>query len=101
MYPSAELTALEVRKIILRQKIAVSRLECVSLAEQASRPIALLDRVIAQWRKISPLMKFAAVPLGFLLRRKLLPRKVSLFRSALRWAPAVLSAMRMARTRSS
>jgi len=100
MYPTAELASLEVRKILLRQKIAASRLECVALAERVARPIALLDRVITQWRKISPLAKIAAVPLGFVLRRKLLPRKVSLFRSALRWAPAVLSAMRMARGRS-
>ena len=99
MYPTAELASLDARKILLRQKIAASRLECVALAEKASRPIALLDRVITQWRKISPLMKIAAVPLGFLLRRKLLPRKVGLFRSALRWAPAVLSAMRVARAR--
>lgn len=98
MYPTAELALIDARKLSLRQKIAVSRLECVALAERASRPIALLDRVITQWRKISPVMKIAAVPLGLLLRRKLLPRKIGLFRSALRWAPAVLSAMRMART---
>lgn len=97
MYPTAELESLDARKILLRQKIAASRLECVALAESASRPIALLDRVITQWRKISPIIKVAAVPLGFMLRRKLLPRKMGLFRSALRWAPAVLSAMRMAR----
>jgi hypothetical protein len=101
MYPTAELKTLEVRKLVLRQKIAASRLECAALAERASRPVALLDRVITQWRKISPLAKIAAVPLGFMLRRKLLPRKGSLFRSALRWAPAVLSAMRMAKARSS
>lgn len=99
MYPTAELKGLELRKLALQQKIAASRLECAALAERASRPVALLDRVIVQWRKISPLAKIAAVPLGFLLKQKLLPRKTSLFRSALRWAPAVLSAMRMAKTR--
>lgn len=98
MYPTAELSELAVRKAALRQRIAASRWKCAALAERVARPIALLDRVVAQWRKISPLAKFAALPLGLLLRRKLVPRKIGIFRTALRWAPAILQAVRMAQT---
>lgn len=97
MYPSGELTQLALRKIAVRQRIAVRRLEVVSLASEAARPVAWLDRAIVQWKKISPFAKFAALPLALLFRRSLLPKKVSLFRQVFRWAPAVFSALRMYR----
>lgn len=99
MYPTAELNELTARKAVLRQRIAASRWECTALAERVARPIALLDRVVAQWRKISPMAKLAALPLGLLLRKKIVPSKSGLFRRALRWAPVVLQAMRMAQSR--
>lgn len=102
MYPSRELTALAARKLAVRQRIAVARLECASLAAEAARPIALADRVIVQWRRLSPFVKFAALPLGLLFRRRLVPRsKGGLIRQALRWVPAVLSAVRILQARRS
>ena len=101
MYPSRELTSLAARKLAVRQRIAVARVECASLAVEAARPIALADRVIAQWRRLSPFVKFAALPLGLLFRRRLVPRKGGLIRQALRWVPAVLSAVRILRARRS
>ena len=95
MYPSRELTALALRKRMLRQRIAVARWECVALASDVARPIALVDRAIVQWRKISPLVKFAALPLGLLFRRRLIPASGGFFRKIVRWAPVALSAMRM------
>ena len=95
MYPSRELTALARRKDALCHRIAASRSECVAFAADAARPIALIDRALVQWRKISPLVKFAALPLGLLFRRRLMPAKGGFFRKILRWAPVVLSAARM------
>lgn len=96
MYPTRQLTILELRKIAVRQRIAVTRWECVSLAAEAARPIAWVDRALVQWRKISPFAKFAAVPLGLLLSRRLRPGKGGgLFRQLLRWAPIGFKAARM------
>ncbi|SRR6266540_3574067 len=95
MYPTRELTALALRKRALRQRISVTRWECVALASDVARPIALIDRAIVQWRKISPLVKIAALPLGLLFRRRLMPAKGGFFRNILRWAPMMFSAARM------
>jgi hypothetical protein len=96
MYPAAELTELAARKSRLRRAIAVSRLQCVAAAAEIARPIGVADHLVAQWHKISPFAKIAAVPLGFVLRRRLMPlRRTGLLGQALKWMPTVLGAARV------
>jgi hypothetical protein len=96
MYPAGELADLADRKVHLQRRIAVTRLHCIAEAAVIAKPIGLLDRTIEGWRKIAPIAKIAAVPLGILLQRRLLPKPSgSLIRQALKWMPAVMSAARM------
>lgn len=102
MYPAAELIALEARKLQLRQKIAVGRLECAADAAVLARPIDLIDRTVAQVRRIAPYAKVAAVPLAILLQRRLMhrgkqksSRAQGMMAQAFKWMPALLSAARM------
>jgi len=96
MYPTAELMLLQRGKASVRARIATNRLYCAALAAEVAKPIGWLERTLVQWRKISPFMKIAAIPLGFLLRRKLrLVGKIHPVRRLLRWLPAVMGAVRM------
>lgn len=97
MYPARELSELSRQKAELRVRIAARRLDCYALAVQAARPIALLDRIVAQWRRISPFAKFAAIPLGFLLQRKARTATGNGWWGKLvRFGPLVASALKMA-----
>lgn len=93
MYPRGELIALERRKVWLRGRIARHRWQCRQAAGSLARPLDWLDRALAQWRRISPFLKLAAVPLGLIFKRSLFPR-VRIFSSLLRWAPVAFSALR-------
>ena len=96
MYPAAELNALARRKAVLRARISLDRLHVVALATEVARPIDWLDRVIVQWRKISPFAKFAALPLGLLLNRRTVPgQKTGLVSRALRFVPMILGAVKL------
>lgn len=99
MHPTAELNALGWRKAELRQRIAVTRLHCTTLAVEAAKPIVLFDRVRAQWQRISPIAKLVAVPLLLLLRRGVSRRAAGrgLLVRLWRWLPAMLSATRLLR----
>jgi hypothetical protein len=88
MYPQTELNRLSTRKVLLRQRIALRRWQCVIDAHRATRPLALLDRLSAQWRQISPWAKMAMVPLGLLLKKSVFPR-ARVGKSLLRWLPAI------------
>jgi hypothetical protein len=102
MYSDRELTALATGKAVLRQRIALRRAQCARAAAEVMRPVAWLDHALAQWRRLSPLVKLAAVPLGFLLKRSTAPR-ARVLGSLLRWAPLMLGAVRIltgARNRS-
>jgi hypothetical protein len=100
MYPREELTVLATRKAVLLDRIYVRREACVAAAVRVARPIELLDRGVARWRRVSPLVKLAAVPLGFLLRRTL-KRRARTLGTLLRWGPIVYTAVRgMAGNRS-
>lgn len=93
MYPDRELTRLAAHKAGLRRSIARHRHQGVTAAARALRPLVWLDRMIAVWRKLSPFAQFAAVPVGFLLKRSPTPRP-RLLGTLLRWAPLVLGAAR-------
>jgi hypothetical protein len=93
MYPDRELIRLASRKALLRQAIAYRRVQCAQAATRATRPLAWLDRVVAFWRRLPPLVHFAALPLGALLGRSLVPRR-GMLGTLLRWAPLAFTAVR-------
>ncbi len=97
MYPQRELRHLAFHKAALHRRIGRRRAECAAAATGVAQPLAWLDRALTFWRRLSPFTKFAAVPLGFLLKRTLSPR-LKLLGSLVKWAPLVLSAVRGLRT---
>jgi hypothetical protein len=72
MYPQRELTRLAARKALVQARIELRRWECAQAAAQLSRPIALIDRGIALWRRISPFVKLMGLPAALLGARKIL-----------------------------
>jgi hypothetical protein len=93
MYPTKELSVLAARKAALRERITIRRDQCAGAAARVARPLEWMERALARWRRLSPLVKIAAIPLGILLKRKLAPR-TRVFGTILRWGPAVLGAVR-------
>jgi hypothetical protein len=75
MYPSGELNGLAARKEFLRARIAVRRAECAQAAHQIARPIALIDRGLERWRRISPIVRAVGLPLALMLLRKFMNRR--------------------------
>jgi len=74
MYSRRELTRLGLHKAVLRQRIGHSREQWAEAAAAAARPVAWLDRVVALWRRFSPVAKSVAGPLalafgGYVVRR--------------------------------
>jgi len=102
MYPQQELALLADRKTILRQGITRRRDQCVADAIRVTKPLELLDRALILWRRIPPLVKLAAIPLGLLvIKRTIFPkRKINIFGSLLRWGSVVYGAMGSIRTAS-
>lgn len=92
MYPDRELTRLAAQKIALRRDIALRRLQCAGFAARIAQPVAWLDRVLAFWRRLTPLTRLA-VPLGFLATRTAL-RRPGILGSLVRWGPLVYGAVR-------
>lgn len=95
MYPTGELDRLARHKAALCCRIAYRRLECAEAVAGVERPLRWLDRVVAFWRRVSPVAKVAALPLALLAQRMLFPR-FKLLRSFSRWGPAFVGAFRMA-----
>ena len=90
MYPARELDQLAAHKLTVQRRISRRRIECATAAERAAQPLAWIDRLLVLWRQLSPWMKLAAVPLGFLLKRSSAPRPVG---ALLRWLPLITSAV--------
>jgi hypothetical protein len=87
MYPQRELNLLAARKDMLRQRIALTRIQtCADLA-RVVQPVAWCDKVVAFWKRIPPLTKLVAIPLGLLVvKRTIFPqRKIKILGSLLRW----------------
>ena len=93
MYPQGELRRLAAHKRWLQRRIARQRLECVEGATCLLQPVAWIDRALEQWRKISPMLKLAAVLTGVVAKRSAVPRTRSLA-AVLRWGPLLLSVVR-------
>jgi len=93
MYPQPQLNRLAAHKVALRRGIARRRAQCAEAAARIAQPIEWLDRMLALVLRISPLVKFAAVPLGFLAMRTVFPRR-KILGSLLSWSPLVFGAVR-------
>jgi len=93
MYPQRELTRLAGQKAALQRVIAARRVECTAAAAHVARPLAWLDRMLGLWRQFAPLLRIAAVPLGFFGARKIFPR-LNFITKLVRWGPLVISAVR-------
>ena len=91
MYPARELTRLARHKQALQRRIARRRRDCVAAAAIIIRPLAWLDRALGVWRKLSPWVFLAGLPLTF-LRRGPSPARP---RGALwRWLPLIPGILR-------
>lgn len=94
MYTERELIRLAAHKQALRLRITRRRTECAVAIAGVGQPLLWLDRMQAAWHRLSPLMRIAAVPLGFMLKRSAHPRPRLLGR-LLRWSPVILGAFRV------
>lgn len=93
MYPDGDLNELAVRKLAVRQRIRVRREQCLIAAERVAEPLEKIDRLVAQWRRISPIAKIAAVPVAMLFKKALFPR-AKVLGSLLRWGPIAVKVFR-------
>jgi hypothetical protein len=93
MYPQQELTRLADRKRVLRENISCHRIQCANAAARIAQPLEWVDRALAFWKRLSPLAQFAAVPLGWVVKRTLFPR-LKILGTILRWSPVVFAAVR-------
>jgi hypothetical protein len=96
MYPAEELNRLAWHKAALQRDIARRRRDCAEAASRVVQPLEWLDRAVAFWRKLSPFTRLAAVPLGIVLKRTLLPR-AKIFGALVRWAPLAFGVFRSMR----
>ena len=93
MYPRQELIVLARRKALLRDRICIDRDGVAAAAARLVEPIEMVDRGVAYWRRVSPMVKLAAIPLGLLMGR-VLKRRARKLSAALRWGPVVFAAVR-------
>jgi hypothetical protein len=76
MYPAGELTRLSVRKAMVRVRIAEHRWQCVEAGNNLSRPVEVVDGLLAKWRQISPVAKAVGTPLVLLAVKKLFLKRL-------------------------
>lgn len=93
MSPAGELTKLAARKDLLRRRIALRRVATVVVARRIAQPLRVADRIVGEWRRLSPLVKLAGVPLGALLGRSV-HRKRRLIGQLVRWGPVLATVWR-------
>ena len=92
MYPQPQLNRLAADKVELRRGIAFRRAQCAEAAARVARPFDWLDRMLACWRRLSPLVQSTALPLGFLVTRIAFPRR-NILGSLVRWSPLIFGAV--------
>ncbi|MDF3059811.1 MAG: hypothetical protein K0R17_4026 [Rariglobus sp.] len=97
MASQADLAILSRRKGALIQTIRSRRAECADQLEQTLQPVLWAERLYAQWKAISPLVKIAAVPAGILLKKKLFPNAGGVVGGIFRWAPLAMNLFRSVR----
>jgi hypothetical protein len=96
MYPAQELNRLAECKSALVQKIILDRAQCVAATRQLARPVEWFDRVRDRWRRLSPAITCAAVPLGVWALRAMLRRR-KIVRAAVRWGLVAAGIVRVIR----
>jgi len=96
MYPAGDLKRLAERKRRLCARAVINRAELSAHAANLARPVVLADRAIALWHRMSPWVKYVALPAGLLARRPVV-RQLSRVPRFLRWAPVALRAVRIFR----
>lgn len=89
MPAAQELTALGVRKELVRMRIAARRMQCVAAVEQLAPTIALADRGVTLWRSIPGRAKWIGIPAAFFLVRKF-GKRFGGAAGLLRQAPAII-----------
>lgn len=95
MYPQRELIRLGTYKSALRRRVGTRRIQLVEAAARAGEPFAWIDRMMGHWRRLAPLVRLAAVPLGIMAARTAFSR-LKYLGPLLRWGPLVFGAMRRA-----
>jgi hypothetical protein len=95
MYPQQELIRLAAHKAALQRDIAVCRGQCARAAAGALQPLEWLDRGLAFWRRLSPVVHLVALPLGLIVTRTL-ARRSKLLGSLVSWSPLLAAAVRAA-----
>ncbi len=93
MYPTRDLNELAGLKAAMRRRIAYRRAACARHAGRALRPLHWVDHALAQWRRLGPLTRFVAGPIGLWLVRAL-TRRHKLAGRMLRWGPMIWSVVR-------
>lgn len=97
MYPKVDLDILAQRKAGLRSRIRWRREACAEEAARVLRPVVWAEGAYAKWKSISPLVKLGAIPLGFLLKRKLFPKSGGVIGGLFRYGPLALNLFRSMR----
>jgi len=93
MHHREELRALAADKAALVERIRARRELCAAAAAAAARPLKALDSGLARWRRLSPVVRLAAAPLGLLLAR-LAGRRLRALGALVRWGPLVFRVAR-------
>ena len=75
------------RKAALVDRISMQPGPRSAAAARVTRPLEWFDRAIARWRQLSPLVKFAAIPLGFLVEALARRAARGCCGAILRWGP--------------
>lgn len=96
MYPAGDLKRLAGRKRRLCERAVANRAELAAHAANLSRPVVLADRAVDLWRRMSPWIKYLALPAGLLARRPV-ARQFARVPRLLRWAPLALRMVRLFR----
>src|SRR5207248_1856103 len=80
----------------LRARIAEHRWECIEAAATLARPLQWMDRVVATWRRFSPLVRLAGLPLAWMVARRLkLFSRIAKVTALARSLPLILNTARM------
>lgn len=102
MYPSAQLKQLALEKDLLERRIAINRARCIIEWDRVRRPIEIADNVVGQLRRLAPLLKLLAIPLGIAAARRQgrsrAPARRGKLGLLLKWAPVLLGVVRSWRT---
>jgi len=97
MYPKVDLEILGQRKADLMDRIRSRRADVEVDFDAVMRPVLWAENAYAKWKEISPFVKFAALPLGFLLKRKVFPQSGGIISGLFRWAPLAVNVFKAMR----